>query len=398
MIDKLVNEDDCCGCKACGDVCPTEAINYKTDNAGFWIPSVQNKKCVNCKKCTNVCPIINRQNIKRKEIICYGAINKNDCIRENSTSGGIFSSLAMYILQRNGIVVGATLEFNKVKHIIISNECDLKKIRKSKYVQSDTDKIYRKVKAALISKKYVLFSGTPCQVEALYNFLGKEYDNLYTTDLICCGVPSPKAFSYYLQELSKKYKSPVDFVWFKNKDLGWHNLGTKIIFKNGKTYFKTGNRDYFMSDYIVDGLTIRTSCTKCKFRYIPHSADITLGDFWGIENLYPQYNDERGTSAVIINSSKGEFLFEQVKPEIIFFEVSIDDIKNGNFALYKSKEENINKSAFFKELDNIGFIRASQKYGSYKNLRKYIIDFKFVFNKYIRRKNNVESINTKRSI
>lgn len=398
MIDQLVSKRDCCGCKACGDICPAGAINYKIDRAGFWSPEVDMENCIKCKKCVNACPVINKHKSEDDAVACYGAINKDDEVREYSTSGGIFSILASYIIKKQGIVVGAAYVNNTVKHIIINNEKFLDKIRKSKYVQSDLDGIYQKVKQVLNENRLVLFSGTPCQIEALYNFLGKKYDTLYTIDLICCGVPSPKAFSYYLKELGDKYKAPAEFVWFKNKEFGWHNLGTKIVFKNGKKYFKTGNRDYFMSDYIVDGLTIRSSCTSCRFRCVPHRADITLGDFWGVENLYPQYNDEKGTSAVIVNTPKGNYLFEQIKNEMIFFDVSINDIKKGNFALYKSKEENVNKDCFFEELDDIGFFAASRKYGSYKGLRKLIIDLKFIINKYFRRKRNVQSINDKRCV
>lgn len=388
----------CCGCKACGDICPVGAINYKIDKAGFWNPEVNMEKCIKCKKCVNTCPVVNEHMYEVANVSCYGAINRDDKVREYSTSGGIFSILALYIIRKRGIVVGAAFENNIVKHIVIDDEKSLDKLRKSKYVQSDLENVYKKVRNVLNENRLVLFSGTPCQIEALYNFLGKKYDTLYTIDLICCGVPSPKAFSYYLKELGDKYNSPVDYVWFKNKDFGWHNLGTKIVFKNGKEYFRTGNRDYFMSDYIVDGLTIRSSCTSCKFRCVPHRADITLGDFWGVENLYPQYNDEKGTSAVIVNTEKGDYLFGQIKNEMIVFEVSISDIKKGNFALYKSKEANTNKEAFFEELDNIGFFAASKKYGSYKGIRKLIIDLKFIINNYFRRKSNVQSINNKRSV
>ena len=386
MITNLISKDDCCGCKACGDVCPVNAINYKIDEAGFWSPKVDTERCVECKKCVKTCPVVNKKILEERNLFCYGAINLDDEVREKSTSGGIFSVFASYIIKKKGMVVGAAFEDGIVKHIIIDNENYLDQLRKSKYVQSDLDSVYKKVKQILDENKTVLFSGTPCQIEALYNFLGKEYENLYTIDLICCGVPSPKAFLCFLEELSEKYKSPVDFVWFKNKDFGWHNIGTKIVFKNGKEYFKTGNRDYFMSDYIVDGLTIRQSCTSCKFKVIPHCADITLGDFWGVENLYPQYNDEKGTSAVIVNTNKGKKLFDELKNDMIVFEVSLNDIKKSNFALYKSKEASVNREVFFKELSNIGFFASSKKYGSYRGIRKIIIDLKFIINKYFRRK------------
>ena len=379
MIDKRIANSECCGCKMCSQICPVGAIDFREDKNGFWNPVVDEKKCIKCGLCIDRCPVITQEHNRKLNVTCYGAWNKKDSVRMDSTSGGVFYELAMFVLRRGGVCYGAAYNnAMRVEHIMISKESDLIKIMKSKYVQSDTSGVYISVKEQLTQGKVVLFSGTPCQVHALYNFLGNvKIDNLITVDFICCGVPSPLAFKKYIEMLETQYHSKISHIWFKNKRLGWHNLGTYIQFANGGEYFRTGNRDKYMTAYIKDGLTIRNSCTSCRFRNVPHCSDITLGDFWGIETLHPEYNDERGVSAVMINSSVGEKVFQSIIDSLDCFDTQVDDIAYGNFTLFESKAKNQNQDAFFSLLKDKGFRQAIRKYGSYTGFRKVCIDVKY---------------------
>lgn len=387
MIDNYVDNETCCGCKACGDKCPKNAIVFQATSNGFWVPKVDYDMCVKCGLCLKTCPVIDKEPLQKACVKCFGAWSKNEELRSDSTSGGIFSELAYEWLKNDGICVGAAYDehFN-VRHKIIKGTAGLSGLRKSKYVQSDTAGIYKEVKKFLDNREKVLFSGTPCQIEALLKFLGKEYSNLFTVDFICCGVPSPLAYEKYKELLEKKANSKIKSIWFKNKELGWHNLGTKVEFENNRKYFRTGNRDLYMVSYIEDGLTIRNSCTKCKFRNIPHISDITIGDFWGIEVTHPSYNDDKGTSAVIVNTEKGMELFNAIKSKINYFDTTIENIAFGNFTLYKSKELNNRQSDFFDLMKRTDYKKAMSKFGSYKGLNKIKTDMKFAIKKLLRRR------------
>jgi coenzyme F420-reducing hydrogenase beta subunit len=293
-----------------------------------------------------------------------------------STSGGIFFELARYIIKEGGICYGACYDGMEVKHSRADTIEKLKRFRRSKYVQSDTDGIFKEVKKDLDEGKKVLFSGTPCQCVALKNYIKCDLNNLYTVDFICCGVPSPMVYKSYIDFLQKKYCSKIVFIWFKNKRLGWNNLGTLVHFENGKEYFRTGNRDYYMTAYVKDGLDLRLSCYNCQYRTPSHQTDITLGDFWGVKN-YKKIDDREGISAVIINSEKGKELFDRIKGAIECFDADINQIKAGNFTLYKSKDMNEKRSEFFAGLSKEGLKKQMIRYGSYKGIKKIIIDIKF---------------------
>lgn len=377
MIDGRISPNECSGCKACGDVCSYKAITFMTDSKGFWHPKVNNGKCVKCGMCIKVCPLVNML-VSNTPVSCYGAWNKNPKIRNESTSGGLFSAFAEKWLKEGGECCAAVYKSNNVVKHEFSTVDDLSKMRKSKYVQSDTEGIYRSINEKLEREEKILFCGTPCQVAALKKFLKKEYSNLFTVDFICCGVPSPLAFSSYLEMLEKKFASKIKCVWFKNKKNGWHNWGTQIEFLNNKEYYRSGNRDLYMVAYIDDGLTIRESCLNCQFRRIPHVSDVTLGDFWGIEDTYPQYNDDKGTSAVIINSNFGKRMFENIKDDICYFETDINKIAYGNLAMLNSKSKNKNQDLFFKLIRDENFDKAMKKFGSYKGIKKINILLQFV--------------------
>ncbi|MGL5434750.1 MAG: Coenzyme F420 hydrogenase/dehydrogenase, beta subunit C-terminal domain [Lachnospiraceae bacterium] len=311
-------------------------------------------------------------------IICYGAKTRDEELREKSTSGGIFGELASEWFREGGICCGAEFDDkNDVVHVIEETEEGIERLRQSKYVQSDTEGIYGKVLEKLKKGLKVMFCGCPCQVDALNNFIGSDNPGLFTMDFVCCGICSPAIYRLYLADLEKKYHSNVKSVWFKNKQKGWRSIGTLVEFQNGKKYFRTGYRDSYMVAFVYDGLSMRRSCQSCRYRKIPHKSDITVADFWGIEKVNPQMDDNKGISALIINSEKGMFWFEKIKDRVDYFDITIDKIAQGNFTIYQPKEKNPLREDFFRDCHGISYNKAISKYSSYSGIEKLKSDVKY---------------------
>lgn len=362
----ITNKIDCCGCNACGDICPKNAITFKTDIEGFWYPEVNKDKCIDCGMCDKVCPQITKaEHIKRYETsIVYAAYAKDEDIRIDSTSGGLHSTLAIEIYKKGGYVGGAIYnEDHTVSHYISNNINDLPAIRSSKYLQSDMSGNFKQIKELLKQGKEVFYCGTPCQVQALYKFLRKEYTNLITCDFICRGVNSPKVFLSYINMLEQQYGAKATKIKFKAKRWGWHNFSMRVNFANGKEYCKDRYHDYFFIGYLQSGNFTRPSCYECKFKGFPQKADITLADFWGIENLDKTMDQDKGTSLVMINSDKGQALFNSIKENITYKEFSMKDAGLGNPAMTKSLVAvKNNRGDFFKDLDFLPFETVAKKY------------------------------------
>ncbi len=326
-----IKKAQCTGCGACRSICPKSAITMTPDTCGFMYPDVDLNKCINCGKCVKSCPAKNTHKINNQNYVCKAAM-ANDDIRKESSSGGIFSLLAEYILGNNGVVIGAAFE-NKaiVKHIIIDKIEDLKKLRGSKYVQSALTDIYQKTKDILDAKKTVLFSGTPCQIAGLYSFLGKSYSNLYTIDIMCHGVSSQEILNKYLSENFKDEK--IKHISFRNKDNGWNYEHSLKVSTNKKEYCIP----YQESSYyylFLNAISLRESCYNCKYASLPRIGDITLGDFWEIKSYNKMFDDNLGTSMVLLNNKKGEDLYKNIICELKLNEnISIEVAKNGNGTL-----------------------------------------------------------------
>lgn len=350
MIE-VKTKEDCCGCYACYNICPKQCITMKTDNEGFWYPNIDNNKCINCNLCEKVCPIINPVKRNDSKKIAYAGMNKDEQIRIKSSSGGIFSILAEYIIKNSGVVYGAGFDedFNiKHKRILYSTDLDL--LRGSKYVQSSIGDIYKQVKDDLESNKLVLFTGTPCQVEALRSYLKKEYVNLMTMDFICHGVPSPLVWKRYLEEMKKSKQENIKNIYFRNKDIGWKIFSLKIIFDE-KIYSNTLNNDLFMKGFLRD-VYLRPSCYNCKFKKINRIGDITVADFWGIENILPKMDDDKGISLTVIHSEKGKQLFDKLSEKMILNEVNLNEAIKYNPSMIKSVKYNEKRNSFFVELNS----------------------------------------------
>lgn len=337
MVDMPVLSVKCNGCRACIQVCPVNAIEMIKDEFGFEYSKINKEKCINCGKCIRVCPEITKpKNNNTEKPKVYAAWNKNEEVRLSSTSGGIFSLVAQNIMSDGGYVSGAVYNSeNMVEHIVTNKIEDIPRLRQSKYIQSDLKNVFTDIKVLLDKGEKVLFVGCPCQNAGIKNFLNKEYENLYTMDFVCLGVNSPVAYKKYLQLLENRYGSKVKNVWFKNKDYGWNNFHTKITMENGEEFYGSRNDDIFLKGFIgFKSLYFRESCYNCSFKNFPRVADITIGDFWGVRK---KYDDNKGTSLVMLNSQKGEVLFNFIKNDIYFYQERLKHVIKGNFATLVSK-------------------------------------------------------------
>lgn len=363
----IIDKKECCGCNACGDICPKDAITYKTDIEGFWYPEVNMQRCIDCHLCEKVCPIINVSEYKRndyKEQICYAAENKNIEVVFDSTSGGLFSALANPIYRDGGYVGGAIFNDDfSVKHYISNDKNDLPKLRSSKYLESNLEGFFKQVKALLIQGEKVLVCGCPCQMTAMRSFLHKDYENLIIVDFICRGINSPKVWRKYLDSFEERYDSKVVYCKAKSKEYGWRNLTQKVILEDGRNIYETKDTSNFTKGYLKTGVYCRPSCYDCQFKGFPRIADITIADFWGIEKYSKQLEKNLGTSLVMINSKKGETYFDTIKNRLNYLAVPFNSILIGNPSLIQSLDlPLVDRTEFFDDLDKMSFVQISKKY------------------------------------
>lgn len=366
MIE-IKNKVDCCGCNACGDICPTNAITFKNDIEGFWYPEVNTDKCINCHLCEKTCPMLHKaDSVIRFDVPkVYAAYSKDEEIRIDSTSGGIFSVLGQTQYNKGSYVGGAVYNEDHTVSQIINNEpSSLGKLRSSKYLQSNATNVYKKIKKLLSEQKRVLFCGTPCQIQALYRFLGnRDYDNLVTIDFICRGVNSPKVFLSYMKMLETQFGAKANRIKFKAKEWGWHRFSMRVNFENGKEYCKDRYHDLFFIGYLQSGNFARPSCYDCPFKGFPQKSDITLADFWGIENIDPTMDQDKGTSLVMVNSKKGEQLFNEIKNDIVWKQFTLEQARLCNPAMDSSlTPSNDNRNEFFNALDKDTFDKVAKRY------------------------------------
>lgn len=370
MID-IKRREDCCGCNACGDICPKDAISYHTDNEGFWYPQIDKSKCVNCGLCNKVCPIeteckSRKNNISKPE--CYAAEHKSIEVIFNSTTGGMFTALAEGMYAQKGYVGGAIHNDDfSVSHFISNNRNDLLKLRRSKDLQSNAEGFHKKVKTLLDQGEKVLACGVPCQIAGLLNYLGKDYENLITVDLICAGVNSPKVWRKYLDYIEDMNGSKIIWTENKSKEYGWNKLTQKFVFENGEEYFDTDKTSLFTHGYIVSHLYCRPSCYECNFKGFPRIADITIGDFWGITKHTNNHSSNMGTNLVMINSDKGKAYFDKIKKRVNYEQTPIEWAISGNPALLNSISKLSDKrEAFFHDLDKMPFDELIKEFEPHK--------------------------------
>ena len=321
---QIKDKSKCCGCAACAQKCPAHCIKMLPDCEGFLYPVADASACIGCNLCEQVCPEINR-NDAREPLSAMAAWNRDDNVREHSSSGGVFTAVANDILDKGGIVFGAKFDKNwNVVHDSTDTADGLKVFRGSKYVQSNTCSCYAAAEKFLRQGRPVLFTGTPCQIAGLRLFLRRDYDNLLTMDIICHGVPSPAVWRKYLEERKHEYARRhgnvrIEGISFRDKRSGWKNysftLNLLAVDHHGKRQChhisRNKDREVFMRGYLSNTF-LRPSCHDCPVKSFRSGSDITIGDFWGVEHLYPEYDDDKGTSIVFINTTRGRDLMGQI--------------------------------------------------------------------------------------
>jgi len=339
-IDKY-NKSKCCGCSACSNICPNNAIIMQEDEEGFLYPKIDEEKCINCNLCSKVCPLLKESKSQLNEYPkAYAMYNKNDDELQKSSSGGIFSVIANYVLENNGVVFGASYDENlNVNHLKIENKADLEKLRSSKYVQSNINSTYKQAQETLKDNRMVLFTGTPCQIAGLNSYLMKKYNNLITCDLVCHGVPSQKLFQKYLNYLSKKFNSKVKSYNFRSKEKKGWGLVSKVITEDGKIHYIEPDFDPYYSNFLESN-TYRESCYECHYTNYNRVSNITLADYWGINIIHPKFYSEKGRSLILVNDKMGEELIDNLSDKIEKIETDLEFASSKNKNLKESSHRN----------------------------------------------------------
>lgn len=365
MTIQSIMAEECTGCGACENICPVGCISLQMDAEGFRYPIVDESRCINCGKCLKTCRSRKRAgSAESKSIKAYAAYTKDAELLRYSSSGGIFAVLAQEFIHRGGIVYGAGLDGLKVKHMRIHNKEKLMLIQKSKYLQSNISNTYQQAREDLESGLEVLFSGTPCQIAGLYAFLGQEYKNLTTCDVVCHGVPSEKVFEKFVQHEEKVFHSKLVGLFWRDKRNGWHKNSIVEVFEDGQEIATQSYYHSFQRGFL-DNLYLRPSCYQCQFCGVQRVADISLADYWQAEKHNKEFaaiNDDRGISIVIASSLKGILLFEKVKSLCIWKEIDISVVKECSRHFYLPPLENKDRNDFFQALPKSSYKKICKKF------------------------------------
>lgn len=359
---RIERKEDCCGCQACAQICPKQCISMDPDEEGFLYPRIDAKQCVQCGLCEKVCPVLRRGEEPEGEPEAYAACSHSEEVRQESSSGGIFSLLAEKVLGMAGVVYGAAMTtVDTVRHIRVSSPEELPQLRGSKYVQSDIGDSYLRAREDLMAGRVVLFTGTPCQIEGLRSFLGKDFPNLICMDIVCHGVPSPMVWRSYLQYRQRRAGSRAVRAAFRNKRFGWKDFSVVLDFSNGSHYISSFVDDPFMQAYLHD-LCLRPSCYECAFKKTNRVSDLTAADFWGISKVCPQMDDDRGTSLVLVHSEKGERVLRELFGDMRYEQVDFTCAIQGNPSMSKPVNRPQGRESFLKELQRESLPEVVRRY------------------------------------
>ena len=370
----MINVKDktcCCGCEACANICPKKCIQMQADEWGFLYPKVDIEKCINCRLCEKICPFISDYN--NDIISAYAMQSRDEKILNNASSGGVFTTLSRFIIKHGGISVGAQYFNGEIKHTIINCLDDIEKHSGSKYIQSHLGNIYLIVKSRLDDGKNVLFSGTPCQVNALNSFLDKKYNNLFTVDFACAGVSSPKVFASYVEYMEKKY-GIIQKINFRYKKYGYHSSTMLLKFDNNKSYTRSRLTDY-MTNIWTSYIAMRPSCSLCKVKGKNRSSDITMFECWNFNKFTGKKDNNLGWTNILINTKKGMSLFDDCKEYFNVYQINADEAiaVDGN-TYYESAVVVDNKNSFFEAFNKKGLVWAAKKYCNI-NAMSYIKEY-----------------------
>lgn len=352
----LCDRERCTGCGACAASCPQNSITMVPDEEGFLRPSVV-ETCIECGSCRDACPVLQPGAPAEGGTTAYAAANQDRAARLASSSGGIFSLLARWVLTQGGSVFGAAYGRDfAVVHRRASSLEELEALRKAKYAQSDLGGCFRQVKELLEGGEQVLFTGTPCQTEGLRTFLGRPYDGLLLVDTICHGVPSPRVWQRYIsyrREQDAGGAQPVA-IDLRSKETGWPGYSIRFGYEGGASYSVRNGQDPYLRCFVGD-LCLRPSCYRCPFKGIERPCDFTLGDYWGIWDQLPGFDDGMGSSLVLIHSDKARRLWEQIQPQMTCREVLLPQALRENPSALRSSALPAGREAFMDRYEEEDF-------------------------------------------
>lgn len=357
-MPSLAEPNLCVGCSACASICQKKCIEMEKNSDGFKTPVLMHPiNCVECGMCESVCPVLN-ESIKVNENLpsAYAAFTKDERIRKDSSSGGIFTEIAKRVITQNGVVYGAAYDEKfAVYHCCVDKIEDLQKLRGAKYAESNLGNSFVEILDRLKQGQLVVFSGTPCQVAGLKSFVKKDYENLLCVDFVCHGVPSPMAWKSYIEYRAKEDangKLPHK-INLRSKTTGWSKYQYSNVFEyeNGKTHSALSSQSLFMKLFVGDYIS-RLSCSDCKFKGYNRVSDITLGDFWGIWEIYPELDDDKGTSVILLHSEKGKKLWEEIMDNLIFKQVTLEQASKYNPSMLSASKAKDNRENVLEAIKN----------------------------------------------
>lgn len=354
----LATKRHCTGCGACANACPRHAITMVADEEGFLYPQIDTSLCIQCSACEKACPA-DVSHLSAQHTEAFYAFSKDEETCRKSSSGGLFTELARSVIDEGGVVYGAGFDNDfQVVHRAAETLTELENLRTSKYVQSDIGDVFRQVREQLQQGRRVLFSGTPCQVAALKTFLGREYDDLLTVDIICHGVPSPGLWKAYLEQ--NHAQQLIKGISFRDKTFGWNFFSMKVDYADGTSYREPATKDPFERSFLAN-LTLRPSCYQCQYKTVDRVSDITIADYWGVESVHRELKEQQGVSLVLVHSDNGRKIMETVSDYVIMGETNLQTALRMNHAATHSVPwpekrnmvfELVNKMPFGKAVEN----------------------------------------------
>lgn len=348
---KITDKSKCCGCEACVQICPKKCIRFMQDHEGFFYPEADADICIQCGLCLKVCPVIHPYNEHKPQEV-LAAINKNEGVRMESSSGGLFTLLAEEIISQGGAVFG--VRFDEQWQAVFDSAETIEKLasfRGSKYLQARVGNSFAQCKQILDQGRQVLFSGTQCQIAGLLHFLRKPYPNLLTVDFICHGVPSPKVWQHYLTEIVQDGADAIHNVRFRDKRLGWKHFSFVLDYNvHNKAYSLTSTfrENIYMRAFLAN-LILRPSCHACPSKSGKSHSDLTIADFWGINKVNPQMDDDKGTSLVLIHTEKGNKAL--LREQFTCAPANYEDVLRYNSSMEESATCHLKRSKFFFEFN-----------------------------------------------
>jgi len=396
---KLCKYSSCTGCAACAAICPMGCIVMQPDSESFLRPNINHSQCTSCYRCSATCPIlqlgdvgegskdtmlpvsvVSVQSVANEKTLplVYAAWHLDSSIRYESSSGGVFTALADNILADGGAVAGAAFDdLLVVRHIIIEKGAELQRLRGSKYVQSEISPAFLlKIHDMLEQGRKVLFSGTPCEVAGLRSFLRRPYENLFCCDLICHGVPSPMLFDRYVKNSMLKGNQVLG-INFRDKTKGWNKFGVRQRLQDGRNKLFPANSDPYMTAFLKD-YALRPSCYECQFKTTERLGDLTIADFWGVKEKYPEFDtDDKGTSLILVNNDKGGAWLNACHPSLFFGEADLNTAITGNPSLVRSSFRPRQRDTFYSDLHSMSFSRFERSYNlSSTYIERIVLKFK----------------------